>query len=40
MFYEEFVLIPEKFREQLLNQIHEEHPDICKMKALARSYLW
>ena len=28
-----------KFREQLLNQTHEEHPSICKMKALARCYL-
>ena len=34
------VVIPEKFRERLLNQIHEEHPGICKMKALARCYLW
>ena len=34
------VVIPEQFREQLLNQIHEEHPGICKMKALARCYLW
>ncbi len=34
------VVIPEKFRERLLNQIHEEHPGICKMKSLARCYLW
>ena len=34
------VVIPEKFRERLLNQIHEEHPGMCKMKALARCYLW
>ena len=34
------VVIPEQFRERLLNQIHEEHPGICKMKALARCYLW
>ena len=27
-------------RERLLNQIHKEHPGICKMKALARCYLW
>ena len=31
---------PEKLREQLLNQIHTEHPGISKMKALARSYMW
>ena len=34
------MVIPEKFRERLLNQIHEEHPGICKMKSLARCYLW
>ena len=34
------VVIPEKFREWLLNQIHEEHAGMCKMKALARCYLW
>ena len=31
---------PQKFREWLLNEIHEEHPGICRMNALARSYLW
>ena len=34
------VVIPEQFRKRLLNQIHEEHPGICKTKTLARCYLW
>ena len=34
------VVIPQKFQERLLNEIHEEHLGICRMKALARSYLW
>ena len=34
------LVIPQQFHERLLNQIHEEHPGICKMKALARCYLW
>ena len=32
------VVIPEKFRERLLNQIRKEHPGICKMKPLARCW--
>ena len=31
------VVISQKFRERLLNEIHEEHPGMCRMKALARS---
>jgi len=35
------LVIPQKFRERLLNEIHdEEHPSICRMKTLARFYLW
>ena len=34
------LVIPEKLRERLLYQIHGEHPGMCKMKALARCYLW
>jgi len=35
------VVIPQKFRERLLNEIRDEgHPSICRMKTLARFYLW
>lgn len=34
------VIIPEKFRNRMLDELHEEHPGICRMKALARSHLW
>ena len=34
------VVIPQRFQERLLHETHEEHPGICRMKALARSYLW
>ena len=34
------VVIPPKFRAQLLQELHEEHPGVGRMKALARSYLW
>ncbi|XP_058862566.1 uncharacterized protein K02A2.6-like [Acipenser ruthenus] len=34
------VVIPPIYREGLLNDLHEEHPGICRMKVLARSYLW
>ena len=31
------VLIPEKLREKLLNELHHDHPGIVKMKGIARS---
>ena len=34
------VIVPEKFQAQLLLELHECHPGICKMKLLARSYVW
>ena len=34
------VIIPPKYRAQLLEQLHEGHPGIVRMKALARSYIW
>ena len=34
------VIIPVKYRGRLLNELHTDHPGICKMKALARCYLW
>lgn len=34
------VLIPACHQKYLLNMLHEEHPGICKMKALARNFVW
>ena len=34
------VVIPEKLREKLLNELHHDHPGIVKMKGIARSYFW
>ncbi|RXN15281.1 gypsy-18 is [Labeo rohita] len=34
------VIIPPKYRERLLSELHEGHPGIVRMKALARGYLW
>ncbi|KAK0144151.1 hypothetical protein N1851_017503 [Merluccius polli] len=34
------VIIPPAHRERLLRDLHQGHPGGCKMKALARSYLW
>ena len=35
-----YVIIPLQFRERLLEDLHETHPGMCKMKSLARSYFW
>ena len=34
------VVIPFQFKEKILSELHENHPGIVKMKALARSYVW
>lgn len=34
------VIIPPGYRQRLLEDLHHEHPGICRMKALACSYLW
>lgn len=34
------VVIPLKFRQQILNELHSSHLGIVKTKALARSYVW
>ena len=34
------VIIPPRYRAQLLEELHEGHLSIVKMKALARSYIW
>ena len=33
------VIIPNKFRKQILDELHESHMEICKMKVLARSHI-
>ena len=34
------VIVPTKYQERLLSELHSDHPGMCKMKALACSYLW
>ena len=34
------IIIPKPGREQILDVLHEGHPGISKMKALARNYVW
>ena len=34
------VIIPTKWRERLLRELHCDHPGISKMKSIARSYMW
>ena len=34
------VIIPTKFHARLLDELHNDYPGVCKMKALARCYLW
>lgn len=34
------VVIPPQFQAKLLQELHEDHPGIVRMKARARSYLW
>ena len=34
------VIIPQKFREMLLAELHINHIEMSRMKALARSYMW
>lgn len=34
------VVIPLNLQDQVINELHQNHPGIVRMKALARSYLW
>ena len=34
------VVVPSVLQSQLLRELHEGHLGICRMKALARSYIW
>ena len=34
------VIVPKQGHETMINELHDMHPGVCKMKALARSYIW
>lgn len=34
------VVVPPEGRATMMDVLHESHPGICRMKALARSYVW
>ena len=34
------VIVPSAVRPKLLHDLHQHHPGMCCMKALARSYMW
>ena len=34
------VVIPPQGRQQIINELHESHPGISRMKSLGRSYVW
>lgn len=34
------MIVPEESRAQILDTLHQDHPGIVRMKALARSYMW
>ena len=34
------VIVPFRFQKRLLEELHECHPGMCRMKALARSFVW
>ncbi|KAL9975231.1 hypothetical protein ACROYT_G012365 [Oculina patagonica] len=34
------VVIPGRYQDRLLDELHQEHHGICRMKSLARGYLW
>lgn len=34
------LIIPPKYRERLMSELHKGHPGVVRMKTLARGYLW
>ena len=34
------VVVPAKYQEAVLDELHQNHPGIVRMKSLARSYVW
>ena len=40
IFWGSRVVIPPKLQQALLQELHQDHPGIFRVKALARSYIW
>ena len=34
------VIIPYKYRERIINDLHDQHPGIVRMKTLSRIHVW
>jgi len=34
------VIVPKKYQDQVLNELHQEHQGIARMKAVAKSHVW
>ena len=34
------VIIPSQLQDKIIGELHEGHPGMCRMKALARSFVW
>ena len=34
------VVVPPKARERMMEELHDTHPDICRIKSLTRSHVW
>ena len=34
------VVVPQKLRQQVLDELHLGHPGVVRMKSLARSHVW
>ena len=34
------VIVPQKLRDRLVDELHRDHPGVSRMKAIARSYMW
>ena len=34
------MVIPDKWKKKLLVELHKDDPGICRMKHIARSYMW
>ena len=34
------VIVPHRLQQEVLNELHQSHPGIVRMKALSRSYFW
>lgn len=34
------LIVPQKLRSRIVEELHQDHPGVVRMKAVARSYLW